>query len=226
MGILDKLFGRSKSKEEPSDNSSNDSSASVTKVAIIYYSSTGTNYQLAKWAEEGAREAGAEVKVMKVAELAPESAIASNPAWKEHIEATQHVPEATLDDLEWADGIIFSAPSRFGNVPGQMKQFLDSTGGLWFNGKLVNKVVSAMSSASNSHGGQEKTILSLYTTMFHWGAVIASPGYTDPVTFESGGNPYGTSVTVDDDGNMKEEVEQAVKHQAKRTVQIADTINK
>ncbi|KEZ50438.1 MULTISPECIES: NAD(P)H:quinone oxidoreductase [Metabacillus] len=199
---------------------------SNVKLAVIYYSSTGTNYKLASWAEEGAKEAGAEVKVLKVPELAPQSAIESNEAWKAHLEATQHVPEVTLDDLEWADAIIFSVPTRFGNVPAQMKQFLDTTGGLWFQGKLANKVVSAMASASNPHGGQEATILSLYTTMYHWGAIVAAPGYTDQVLFEAGGNPYGTSVTADQDGNLKENVEPAVKYQAKRTVMVADSIKK
>ncbi|MBU9710706.1 NAD(P)H:quinone oxidoreductase type IV [Evansella tamaricis] len=194
------------------------------KLAIIYYSSTGTNYKLSQWAKEGAEEVGADVKLLKVPELAPEEAIDSNPAWREHVNATKDVPEVTLDDLEEADAIIFSVPTRFGNMPAQMKQFLDTTGGLWFNGKLVNKVVSAMSSASNPHGGQEATILSLYTTMFHWGAIVAAPGYSDPVTFEAGGNPYGTSVTVDQDGNMKEDVTAAVKYQAKRTVDIAKRI--
>ncbi|MBO8177671.1 MAG: NAD(P)H:quinone oxidoreductase [Bacillus sp. (in: Bacteria)] len=193
-------------------------------LAIIYYSSTGTNYQLAKWAEEGAKEVGAEVKVLKVEELAPESAIASNPAWKAHYEATKDVPTATLEDLEWADAIIFSVPTRFGNVPSQLKQFLDTTGGLWAQGKLANKVVSAMASAANAHGGQEQTILALYTTMMHWGAIIAAPGYTDGSAFAAGGNPYGTSVTVDQEGNMIEDVEAAVKHQAKRTVEIAQWV--
>ncbi|WP_240371546.1 NAD(P)H:quinone oxidoreductase [Anoxybacteroides rupiense] len=190
-------------------------------LAIIYYSSTGTNYKLAKWAEEAAKDAGADVKVLKVPELAPAAAIESNPAWKAHVEATKDVPTVTLDDLEWADAIIFSVPTRFGNVPGQLKQFLDTTGGLWFQGKLVNKVVSAMSSAQNPHGGQEQTILQLYTTMYHWGAIVAAPGYTDSAIFAGGGNPYGTSVTVDQNGNIAEDAEAAVKHQAKRTVQVA-----
>ncbi len=196
------------------------------KLAVIYYSSTGTNYQLAKWAEEGAKAAGAEVKVLKVAETAPQGAIDSNPAWKAHVEATASVPEVTLDDLEWADAVIFSVPTRFGNLPAQFKAFLDTTGGLWFNGKLVNKVVSAMSSASNLHGGHEQTILSLYTTMHHWGAIVASPGYTDPVTFAAGGNPYGTSVTVNQEGKMVEDVKDAVLHQAKRTVTVAGWVKK
>lgn len=196
------------------------------KLAIIYYSSTGTNYQLAQWAEEGAKEIGAEVKLLKVHELAPEKAIGSNSAWKAHYEATKDVQEVTLNDLEWADAIIFSTPTRFGNLPSQMKQFLDLTGGLWAQGKLTNKVVSAMSSASNPHGGQEQTILSLYTTMYHWGAIVVAPGYTDPVTFGAGGNPYGTSVTVDQEGNMKENVKDAVKYQAKRTVAVAKWLKK
>ncbi|RFU67632.1 NAD(P)H:quinone oxidoreductase [Peribacillus saganii] len=195
-------------------------------LAIIYYSSTGTNYKLAKWAEAGGQEAGATVKVLKVPELAPRSAIDANPAWKAHAEATGDIPEVTLDDLEWADAIIFSVPTRFGNMPAQMKQFLDTTGGLWFKGKLANKVVSAMSSAQNSHGGQEATILSIYTTMYHWGAIVAAPGYTDQVIFSAGGNPYGTSVSVDQDGNMVEEVEAAVKYQAKRTVTVAEWVKK
>lgn len=194
------------------------------KLAIIYYSSTGTNYQLAQWAAEGAEAAGAEVKIVKVQELAPEAAIASNPAWKAHVEATKDVPTASLDDLEWADAYIFSIPTRFGNVPSQMKQFLDIAGGLWAQGKLVNKVVSAMSSAQNPHGGQEETILSLYTTMYHWGAIVVTPGYTDESVFKAGGNPYGTSVSVDQDGNMKEDVRDAVIHQAKRTVTVAEWV--
>ncbi|USG65854.1 NAD(P)H:quinone oxidoreductase [Brevibacillus ruminantium] len=197
---------------------------SNVNLAVIYYSSTGTNYQLAQWAAEGAREAGAEVKVVKVPELAPQAAIDSNPAWKAHVEATKDVPEVTLGDLEWADAIIFSIPTRFGNVPGQVKQFLDTTGGLWFHGKLANKVVSAMTSAQNPHGGQEQTILQLYTTMYHWGAIIAAPGYTDPAIFGAGGNPYGTSVTVDQNGNLVEDVQNAVKHQAKRTATVAQWV--
>ncbi|HAI52076.1 MAG: NAD(P)H:quinone oxidoreductase [Limnochordia bacterium] len=191
------------------------------KLAIIYYSSTGTNYQLAQWAKEGAEELGAEVRVRRVPELAPPAAIESNPAWKAHYEATRDVPEVQLADLEWADAIIFSVPTRFGNMAAQMRQFLDTTGGLWFRGKLVNKVVSAMTSAQNPHGGQEATILSLYTTMYHWGAIVVAPGYSDPSIFAGGGNPYGTSVTVDQEGKMVEDVEAAVKYQAKRTVTVA-----
>jgi NAD(P)H dehydrogenase (quinone) len=196
------------------------------KLAVIFYSMGGTNYQLAQWAEEGAKEAGAEVRVLKVEELAPQSIIDRNEVWKATVEATKDVPIATSDDIEWADAIIFSVPTRFGNMPSQMKQFLDIQGGIWATGKTINKVVSAMTSAQNPHGGQEATILSLYTSMMHWGAIIATPGYTDPVVFGSGGNPYGTSVTVDQDGKMIEDVEATVKHQSKRTVTVAEWVKK
>ncbi|WP_097040008.1 NAD(P)H:quinone oxidoreductase [Terribacillus aidingensis] len=196
------------------------------KVAVVYYSMGGTNYQMAKWAAEAAKEAGAEAKVLQVQEIAPQSVIDGNPAWKAQAEATKDVPVSSSDDIEWADAIIFSVPTRFGNMPSQMKQFLDLQGGLWATGKTVNKVVSAMTSAQNPHGGQEATLLSLYTSMMHWGAIIATPGYTDPVLFAAGGNPYGTSVTVGQDGKMIEDVEAAVKHQAKRTVSVAEWVKK
>lgn len=190
-------------------------------VAIIYYSATGTNYQMAKWAKESAEAQGAEVRLVKAPELAPEEAIASNPAWEAHVKATQDVPEASSEDIEWADTIIFSVPTRFGNMAAQMKQFLDMQGGVWGSGKTVNKVVTAMSSAGNMHGGQEATILSLYTSMYHWGAIVVTPGYTDDSVFAAGGNPYGTSVTIDGEGKMIQDVEAAVKHQAKRTIGVA-----
>lgn len=196
------------------------------KLAIVYYSSTGTNYKLAQMAETAGKAAGAEVKVLKVQELAPESVIASNPAWKAHVDATQNVPVVTTGDIEWADAILFSTPTRFGNVASQMKQFLDTTGGIWFHGKTVNKVVSAMTSAQNSHGGQEATVLSLYTSMYHWGAIVVAPGYTDQSIYAAGGNPYGTSVSVDQDGNMKEDVQGAVAHQTKRLITVAEWVKK
>lgn len=191
------------------------------RTAIIYYSSTGTNFQLSRWAAEGAEQAGAETRIRKVKELAPESAIRSNPLWVKHVENTANIPEATLADLEWADAIIFSSPTRYGNIPAQLKQFLDSTGLLWAEGKLVNKVVTAMSSAMNLHGGQEATILSIYTTMYHWGAIVVAPGYAHPASFSAGGNPYGTSVSVDENATMREDVREAVKQQAIRAVTVA-----
>lgn len=191
-----------------------------TKLTIVYYSMTGTNFQLANWAKEAAEEVGAEVRVVKAQELAPQEVIDNNPAWKAQKEKEKDIKVATSEDLTWADAIIFSAPTRFGNVSSQIKQFMDLQGGIWAGGELVDKVVSAMSSAQNPHGGQEQTIQAIYTTMMHWGAIIVAPGYTDASIYAAGGNPYGTSVTAGRDG-MVEDVEGAVKHQAKRTVEIA-----
>lgn len=199
---------------------------SNVNLAIIFYSMSGTNYKLAQMAQQGAEEAGANVKVFKVEELAPEAVVNSNEGWKATVEATKDIPVVTSEDIEWADAIVFSTPTRFGMMPSQMKQFIDTQGGLWASGKTVNKVVSAMASAGNQNGGQEATILSLYTAMMHWGAIIAAPGYTDESAYVAGGNPYGVSVTVNQEGQMVEDVEAAVKHQAKRTVEVAEWVKK
>lgn len=193
------------------------------KTAVIYYSSTGNNYQLAQWAAECAKNEGSEVVIRKAPELAPPSVIEKNPAWKKHADATKEVQEVSLDDLDWADVFVFSIPTRYGNVPSQMKQFMDSTGPLWQQGKLTNKVVTAMTSAMNPHGGQESTLLSLYTTMYHWGAIVVAPGYTDKSLYAAGGNPYGTSVAVNMEGEMqadREAIKKAVFHQVKRAMEI------
>lgn len=191
------------------------------KLAIIYYSATGTNYQLSQWAEKAAKDAGvSQVRLRKIQETAPKEAIAENKDWQAHFEATQDVTTATLDDLEWADSIIFSIPTRYGNLPSQVQAFFDTTGGLWFQGKLANKVVSGMTSAQNVHGGQETTLLSLYKTMYHWGALVVTPSYTDEAIFAAGGNPYGASVSAGKD-NMSEKNQKAVAHQVRRTLQVA-----
>lgn len=164
------------------------------KTAVIYYSATGGTHKLAEAIAEGAREAGSEVRVLKVKELAPEAAIASNEGWGNHIRETTHIPEATNDDLEWADAIILGSPTRYGSAASQLRQFLDATGPLWAKGALVNKVGSAFTSAATVHGGQEATILSILTTFYHWGSIVVTPAYADPIQFAMG-NPYGVSFT-------------------------------
>ncbi|ARK13769.1 NAD(P)H:quinone oxidoreductase [Fibrivirga algicola] len=166
----------------------------MAKVAIIYYSATGTTYKLAKAIEEGATAAGAEVRLLKVKELAPDEAIASNEGWSKHRLETQDLPEATLDDLEWADAIILGTPTRYGLPSSQLKQFLDSTGPLWGAGKLINKVGSSFCTVATLHGGHESTILAINNTFYSWGALIVAPSYADPIQFQSG-NPYGASFT-------------------------------
>jgi NAD(P)H dehydrogenase (quinone) len=173
----------------------------MTRVSIVYYSATGTNDALAHAVAEGAKSAGAEVRVRLVAETAPEAAIASNPAWKAYVERTKDAPRASLDDLDWADAIVFGTPTRFGNVSAQLKSFLDGAGGLWAQGKLANKVYAGFTSAMNPHGGQESTLLALYNSLYHFGGIIVTPGYTDGSVFAAGGNPYGPSVTTGPKGD-------------------------
>ncbi|MFG1740290.1 NAD(P)H:quinone oxidoreductase [Micromonospora chalcea] len=164
------------------------------KVAVIYYSATGITYQMAQAAVEAAEEAGAEVRLRKVRELAPDEAIRSNSGWQAHRLETQDVMEAQPDDLSWADVIIMGSPTRYGMIAAQLKQFIDTTGPLWAAGVLADKVYSGFTSTATSHGGQEATLLSLYTVFYHWGGVVVTPGYTDPSQFVAG-NPYGASHT-------------------------------
>lgn len=196
-----------------------------TTCAIIYYSATGTTYKMAEAIAEGAREAGAEVRILKVRELAPEAAIASNEGWSRHRLETQDVPEATLEDLEWADVIIFGTPTRYGLPSAQLKQFIDTSGPLWAQGKLVNKVASSLTSTATSHGGQETTIVAINNVFYHWGCIIVAPGYVDPIQFQSG-NPYGTSFTSQNGTVPPDDVTlEAARFQGRRVVEVASRLN-
>jgi len=192
---------------------------STVKIAIVFYSTYGTNQQMAEIAAEAARAAGAEVRLLRIAETAPEAVVNSQDGWKAQVERASSIPVATPEDMEWANAYLFSAPTRFGQAPSQLRAFIDTLGGQWFTGKLANKPVSAMTSAQNAHGGQEATILGLYTTFLHWGAIIAAPGYTDASIFAAGGNPYGYSHTQGKEFGDNEKA--AIGHQAKRLVEIA-----
>ena len=191
------------------------------KLAIIYYSATGTTYDLARTMETAAKEAGAEVRFRKVKELAPEEAIASNEGWSQHRLETQDVAEASNDDLEWANALLFGTPVRYGLPTAQLKQFIDGTGSLWQQGKLGNKLVSSFTSAATNHGGHETTLTALNNTFYHWGSIIVPPGYLDPIQFEAG-NPYGTSFTSQNGSlDPDETAKNAATYQAKRLVEIA-----
>lgn len=191
------------------------------KVAVIYYSATGYVYKLARAVEEGAKEVGAEVRFRRVRELAPEEAIKSNPAWHKHHLGTQDVPEASLDDLEWADAYAFGTPTRYGNISSQLKQFIDTTGSLWEEGKLADKVVGGFTSSHELHGGQESTLLSMYNVFYHWGAIIVPMGYTDDTVFAAGGNPYGVSSSDGGENGPSEEELAAARYQGRRIVEKA-----
>jgi NAD(P)H dehydrogenase (quinone) len=187
------------------------------RIAIVFYSTYGTNHQVALAAAEAATAAGAEVRLRRIAETAPAEVVAAQEAWKAQLDKMQDIPEVSAEDMEWANGYFFISPTRFGAVASQMRAFIDTLGGLWFAGKLANKTFTAATSAQNAHGGQESTILSLYTTAIHWGAVIVAPGFTDQAIFEAGGNPYGFSTNA---GALDDKGRAAVAHQAKRLVEM------
>lgn len=151
------------------------------KIAVVYYSMYGHVYRLAQAVAEGAGEVeGTEVDVMRVPETLPEEVLAKMGA----LEAQQvqsEIPCCTvnqIDELAAADAIIFGAPTRFGSVCGQMRQFLDATGGLWSQGKLVGKVGSAFTSTATQHGGQESTLLTLHVSLLHHGMIIVGLPYS------------------------------------------------
>ena len=196
---------------------------SNVRLAVIYYSTYGTNHRMAQVAVEAAQAAGAEVRLLKVPETAPEGVVNGQDAWRAQAEATADVPEVSHADMEWANAYLFSAPTRYGVSASQLRAFIDTLGPLWSQGKLANKAVSAMTSAQNVHGGQETTLVGLYTTMMHWGAIIVAPGYTDPVLYAAGGNPYGTSVAANGEP-LSEETKAAIRHQARRLVEFAGKI--
>jgi NAD(P)H dehydrogenase (quinone) len=195
----------------------------LVKLAVIYYSSTGTGTAIAKEIAGAAEAAGAEVRVRKAAELAPQAAIDSNPLWAAHHAATADVPAPNPEDLSWADAVIFGSPTRFGNIAAQLKQFLDTLSPLWQAGALADKVYSGFTSTGTRHGGHESTLLAMYNSIHHFGGIIVPPGYTDPVKFVDG-NPYGTShhaVWGPNLGSIDDDTRNAARHQAERVVRIA-----
>jgi len=195
----------------------------MPNIAVVYYSSTGHVHQLAAAVAEGAEQAGADVRLREVEELAPEEVIRSQDAWNEHYVAQQDSPKATLDDLEWADGFAFGSPTRYGLPAAQLKQFMDTTGPLWAAGKLADKVATSFTSSQNRHGGQESTILALNNVFYHWGAVIVPPGYTDPLVFAAGGNPYGASYVSGQDikDQLPDETLEHARYQGRRLAEYA-----
>lgn len=169
----------------------------MTRIAVIYYSATGNVHSLARAVADGATGAGAEVRLRHVAELRQELLISSTQYWGRHHSELEDELQASLEDLEWADGIAFGTPTRFGNVAAQLKVFLDLAGELWQRGELIDKVATSFTSSQSEHGGQESTILALNNTLYHWGAIVLPLGYTVHEVFNGGGNPYGASFTSD-----------------------------
>lgn len=174
----------------------------MTKVLVLYYSSYGHIETMAGAVAEGVREAGADVDIKRVPELVPEDI-----ARKNGFKLDQAAPIATVDELPNYDAIIIGVPTRFGNMPAQMKNFLDQTGGLWFQGKLIGKVGSVFTSTGTQHGGQESTILSTHIVLLHHGLVVAGLPYSFQGQMDNsqivGGSPYGASTIAGGDGSRQ-----------------------
>jgi NAD(P)H dehydrogenase (quinone) len=193
-------------------------------IAVIYYSSTGTVHRIAAEVAESAEKDGANVRLRKAAELAPRSAIDTKPAWAAHLAETADVPVVTADDILWADGVAFGTPSRFGNIAAQLKQFIDTLGPLWVQGRLATKAYTAFTSGSTAHGGMETTLVAIYNMVYHFGGVVVPPGYADPIKLIDG-NPYGTSHVLGQESDRVGEVTlAAARAQSKRLVRIAAAI--
>lgn len=194
----------------------------MTKVLVLYYSSWGHVEALAKAAAEGAASTGAEVTIKRVPELVPEEV-----AKQFYYKLDQEAPIASPAELADYDAIIFGTPTRFGNMASQMKNFLDQTGGLWAQGKLIGKVGSVFTSTASQHGGQETTITSFHTVLLHHGMVVVGLPYAFQgmvgVDVVKGGTPYGATTLSDSDGSRQpSEVElEGAKFQGKHVAEIA-----
>lgn len=174
----------------------------MTKVLVLYYSSYGHIERMAGAIAEGAREAGADVDVKRVPELVPQE-VAEKSGYK----LDQPAPIASVDELADYDAIIIGTPTRFGNMAAQMKNFLDQTGGIWFQGKLVGKVGSVFTSTASQHGGQESTILATQIPLLHHGMVVVGLPYSfqgqTTLSEISGGSPYGATTLAGGDGSRQ-----------------------
>lgn len=191
-------------------------------ASVIYYSATGTIHRMAERLAAAAEKAGAQVRLRQVTELAPAEAIASNAAWSQHFDRTKDEPRAAAGDIVWADVVVLGSPTRYGNIASQLKQFLDTLGPQWSKVLLADKVYAGFTASMTAHGGQESTLLALYNIIHHFGGIIVSPGYTDPLKFVDG-NPYGVShVTGGSNSDPLTDVQYAaLDHMATRAVGVA-----
>ncbi len=187
-------------------------------VAVIFYSATGNVTKLARHIAESAEKAGAQVRLLRAAELAPQEAIDSNPAWAQNAEAIADIPVATPDDILWADAVLMGSPTRYGNIAAQLKQFIDTLGPLWFQGLLADKVYSGFTATSGKHGGNESTLLALYNSFHHFGGIVVAPGYAGEALFANA-SPYGAAHFGD--GEIDELVLKGATAQTERVVATA-----
>ncbi len=178
-----------------------------TRIQVVFYSMYGHIHTMAQAVAEGARQVnGAEVSVWQVPELMPDDVLERSGA-KAARAAFAGVPVIQPEQLAEADAIIFGAPTRFGNMCAQMRNFLDQTGGLWARGQLIGKVGSVFTSTATQHGGQESTLLSFHTTLLHHGMVVVGVPYSEArqmtLSEITGGSPYGASTITGGDGSRQ-----------------------
>ena len=201
------------------------------KVLVVFYSTYGHVYKMAEAVAAGVKQVGgAEIDIRRVPETLPPEVLEKMGA-VEAQKAFAHIPECTVDELSQADAVIFGTPTRFGNMCGQMRQFLDATGQLWANGSLVGKVGSVFTCSATQHGGQESTILTFHVTLLHHGFVVVGLPYAfqgqmrvDEIT---GGSPYGASTIAGGDGSRtptENELEGA-RFQGKHVAEIASKLS-
>ena len=200
------------------------------KILVVYYSMYGHIYQMMQAAVEGAKSVkGAEVTLKRVPETLPAEVLAGMGA-VEAQKAQAKVELCTVEDLAAADAVIFGTPTRFGNMCGQMRQFLDSTGGLWMKGSMIGKVGSVIAGSATQHGGQESTILSFHTTLLHHGMVIAGLPYSFKGQMDikemTGCSPYGATTIAGGQGERlpgKNELDGA-KFQGRYVAQLTEKL--
>ncbi|KWT66769.1 NAD(P)H:quinone oxidoreductase [Hyphomicrobium sulfonivorans] len=194
----------------------------MTKVLVLYYSSYGHIERMAGAIAEGVREAGAEAVIKRVPELVPEEV-----ARKSGFKLDQPAPIASVDELAGYDAIIIGTPTRFGNMAAQMKNFLDQTGGLWAQGKLIGKVGSVFTSTASQHGGQETTLTTTQIVLLHHGMVVVGLPYSFAgqmgVKEVTGGSPYGATTIADGDGSRQPSENElaGARYQGRHVAQIA-----
>lgn len=196
------------------------------KILVVYYSTYGHTYQLAQAEAVGARGVdGADVRLVRVPELVPEEIIAQNESMLRGREMQRAVPLAQISDLEWADGIAFGSPTRFGNMASQMKNYIDQAGPLWVSGLLEGKPSTCFTSTSTMHGGQETTIVTMWLPLIHFGMLVFGVPYSVPEisTTDRGGSPYGaTTLSGGSNANQPNDTELTVARiQGRRLAEFA-----
>lgn len=196
-----------------------------TNILIAFYSRDGSTEAMANAVAEGARGSGAEVRLRRARELVTPEIMAKVPGWSERAGRMNAAYEApTGADAEWADAIIFGTPTRFGSVCSELKAYIDSLGGLWFQGKLNGKVGSVFTSTSTTHGGNESTIISMYNPLAHLGLIIVPLGYADPAMFKSG-TPYGASTVAGNNSAPPTEDDlEVARFQGRRVAAVASAL--